>query len=71
MIYPTLTINSDKLFTIDLIDTEFDDNPILSITDTDIEELFIPLLTAFINQYNCGYNDAIDDGMLGEEDICE
>ena len=63
MIYPTLIINSDKLFTIDLIDTEF--------YDTDIEELFIPLLTAFINQYNCGYDDAIDDGMLGEEDICE
>ena len=71
MIYPTLTINSDKLFTIDLIDTEFYDNPIISITDTDIEELFIPLLTAFINQYNCEYDDAIDDGMLGEEDICE
>lgn len=69
MIYPILQINSNELNSINFIDTDFDNNPFLSITDVDVEELLIPFLTAFVNQYNCGYEDAIDDGMLGEEYI--
>lgn len=73
MIYPTLEINSDGTNSINFIDTEFDSNPFLSMSnDVDNKDtpcVFFTLLTAFINQYNCGYDDAIDDGAFGEEDL--
>lgn len=71
MIYPILHIDSNNIKTINFIDTDFTDNPFLSIIDNDADELLIPFLTAFLNQYNNGYEDAIDDGMLGKDDIYE
>ncbi len=71
MIYPILSINPNNVTTMDLIDTEFDEGPFLSVTDVDAPAIFFNLLSAFINQYSCGYNDAIDDGAFGDEDIFE
>lgn len=65
MIYPTLHINSNGQNSINLIDSDFQDNPILTITDRNIEDGYFTLLMAFINQYNYGYSDAIDDGAFG------
>ena len=71
MIYPILSIDSNNVTTMDLIDTEFDEGTLLSVTDIDAPAIFFNLLTAFINQYNCGYSDAIDDGAFGNEDVFE
>lgn len=72
MIYPTLEISQNNL-TINFVDTEFENNPFLSMgnnmDNTGTFDVFMTLLTAFLNQYNCGYNDAIDDGAFGEEDL--
>ena len=71
MIYPILSIDPNNVTTMDLIDTEFDEGPFLSVTDVDAPAIFFNLLSAFINQYNCGYNDAIDDRAFGDEYIFE
>lgn len=69
MIYPILSVDLNNVTTMDLIDTDYDEGPFLSVTDVDAPAIFFNLLSAFINQYNCGYNDAIDDGAFGDEDI--
>lgn len=69
MVYPILSIDLNNVTTMDLIDTVYDEGPFLSVTDVDAPAIFFNLLSAFINQYNNGYNDAIDDGAFGDDDI--
>lgn len=69
MIYPTLHIANNNL-SIHLIDTEYDDNPVLQFGNFDDDpkqtfEFFYTLLTLFINQYNDGLETGL---MLSEED---
>lgn len=71
MIYPTLSIDINNVTTMNLIDTKIDEAPVLSITDVDAPIIFFDLLVAFINQYNCGYSDAIEDGAFSDGDIFE
>lgn len=73
MIYPTINIREFGENSVALIDTNFDQNPILEIFDDseDVFETFIPLMYAFINQFNDGfdegYTQAMDD--MSEDEI--
>lgn len=72
MIYPTLHISPDAPTTIQIIDTDFEDNPVMSIQDEsgDAPEAFMSFLRLFMNQYtdgyNTGYEDGLEDGLDGE-----
>lgn len=74
MIYPTLTINSDQSTIVNIYDTDYDDEPVLSISDISGEsiESFYTLLTLFMNQYENGWEDGyatgLDDSMEGVEE---
>ena len=74
MIYPTLTINSDQSTIVNIYDTDYDDEPVLSISDISGEsiESFYTLLTLFMNQYENGWEDGyatgLDDSMKGVEE---
>lgn len=60
MIYPTYNLDTN---TTNIIDTEFDDEPIISFSSNSIEdsfESFLILLQAFINQYDIGFADGVD-----------
>ena len=75
MIYPIITINQDQYTTIDIYDTDFDSEPVMSISnDGSLDESFgsfYTLLSLFINQYVNGFeegyatglDDAIEGGM--------
>lgn len=65
MIYPIINIDQiNDSCSIEVYDTQFNSNPLLALDcDFDIEnslETFYCLLTAFVNQYNDGYNDGIE-----------
>ena len=74
MIYPTLTINTDQSTVINIYDTDYDDEPILSMSDMSGEsiESFYTMLTLFMNQYENGWEDGyatgLDDSMEGVEE---
>ena len=74
MIYPTLTINSDQSTIVNIYDTDYDDEPVLSMSDISGEsiESFYTLLTLFMNQYENGWEDGyatgLDDSMEGVEE---
>lgn len=74
MIYPTLTINSDQSTIVNIYDTDYDDEPVLSVSDISGEsiESFYTLLTLFMNQYENGWEDGyatgLDDSMEGVEE---
>lgn len=62
MIYPTLYLGDDTH--IQFVDTDFDENPFLSMNageDEDTIEAFMILLQAFMNQFECGYDKGCED----------
>lgn len=67
IIYPTFNIEPNGEQYIDLIDPEFDTNePIMSmyLDDEDCCCAWMQMLQAMLEQYDRGYDDAIDD--MGE-----
>lgn len=74
MIYPTLTINPDQSTIVNIYDTDYDDEPVLSMSDVSEEsiESFYALLTLFLNQYENGWEDGyavgLDDSIEGVEE---
>lgn len=71
MSYPTLTINPDQSTVVNIYDTDYDDKPILSISNVSGES-FYTLLTLFLNQYENGWEDGfasgLDESMEGVEE---
>lgn len=74
MIYPTLIINSDQSTIVNIYDTDYDDEPVLSMSDISGEsiESFYTLLTLFMNQYQNGWEDGywagFEESMETEEE---
>ena len=74
MIYPTLTINTDQSTVINIYDTDYDDEPVLSMSDMSGEsiESFYTMLALFLNQYENGWEDGfasgLDESMEGAEE---
>ena len=74
MIYPTLTINQDQTTIINIYDTDFDNDPVLSMSNVSDEsiESFYTLLILFMKQYENGWEDGyatgLDDSMEGVEE---
>ena len=68
MVYPILKINqvNSNSPSIDVIDTDYEEQILTLDCDSpeDTIESFYTILTAFINQYNYGYDQ-------GYEDACE
>lgn len=64
MIYPTLTINPDQSIIINIYDTDFDNEPVLSMYNLADNSLdcFYTLLTLFLNQYIDGFNEGYEAG---------
>ena len=64
MIYPTLTINPDQSIIINIYDTDFDNEPVLSMNNLADNSLdfFYTLLTLFLNQYIDGFNEGYESG---------
>lgn len=64
MIYPTITINPDQSTIINVYDTDFDSDPVLSISNLvgDSLDSFYTLLTLFLNQYVDGFNKGYEAG---------
>ena len=64
MIYPTLHISPNQPDTVILVDTDYDE-PVMTMQDSsgDAPDAFITLLTAFLNQYGCGWEDGYVDGL--------
>lgn len=63
MIYPTITISNDEAI-IDIIDSEFSFEPIISLSSSNVEDSFgnfFMLTMAFLNQYRLGYDDGYED----------
>lgn len=65
MVYPILKINqvNSNSPSIDVIDIDYEE-PILTLdcdSPEDTIESFYTMLTAFINQYNYGYDQGYDD----------
>ena len=65
MVYPVLKINqvNSNSPSVDVIDTDYEE-PILTLDCDSLEdtiESFYTMLTAFINQYNYGYDQGYDD----------
>ena len=58
MIYPVLYLNNTENNNIALIDTEFDDNPFLTLSffREDCPEVFARLVVGFLSQHTDGYN---------------
>lgn len=65
MVYPVLKINqvNSNSPSIDVIDTDYDETILTLDCDSpeDTIESFYTMLTAFINQYNYGYDQGYDD----------
>lgn len=66
MVYPVLKINqvNSNSYQINIVDTDFDAEPILTMDCDSSEEgigSLYTMLTAFINQYNYGYGQGYDD----------
>lgn len=64
MIYPTIQFNSDSSVIINIFDTEFDTDPVLSIKSLSEDSMdnFYTLLNLFLNQYINGFNDGYEKG---------
>lgn len=64
MIYPTITINQDNTYIINIYDTDFDSSPVMSIQEASQNTLesFYTLLTLFLNQYVIGFEEGYDLG---------
>ena len=73
MIYPTLTINPDQSTIVNIYDTDYDDEPVLSMSDVSGEsiESFYTLLTLFLNQYENGWEDGYATGLDGSMEGAE
>lgn len=67
MVYPVLNINVVTSETsVGIVDTDMKDiNPVLEVSCGGKEDgdMFMTLLTAFMNQYELGYEDGFDDGI--------
>lgn len=72
MVYPILKINQDNSSAVQIIDTEFSNDPIMAMDDDSLENNFSAMLTllqAFLVQYDVGYGDGFDEGYIqGIED---
>lgn len=64
MIYPTITINLDNSTTINIYDTDFNSDPVLSMGDVSGDSFisFYKLLNLFLNQYTDGFNEGYEAG---------
>lgn len=66
MIYPVIKFSENMGHAIiDLVDTNFSEPSFISIANDTVEqtcELFLTLVIAFTNQYDCGFDDGYDYG---------
>ena len=70
MVYPTITISNDEAI-VDIIDSEFSLEPIISLSSSNVEdsfENFFMLTMAFLNQYRLGYDDGYEDAACELDD---
>lgn len=70
MIYPTLNIDSDGNTSVVIIDDYPEIPNTIKLTTSNCIDLFLPLLQAFLCQYNEGYVEGYEDGVddiLGED----
>ena len=69
MIYPTITINPDNSTTINIYDTDFDSDSVLSMGEVSGDSFmsFYSLLNLFLNQYVDGFNEGYETGFEDAE----
>ena len=70
MVYPTITISNDEA-TIDITDSEFSSEPIISLRSNNVEDSFgnfLMLVMALLNQYRLGYEDGYEDATCELDD---